>query len=167
MKRAISAVLAAVVLAACVPTPPPAPVVGGYEPGKQWLYAIERAMKSIFGHPPYNPNIDCAVVIFDQSINPNDYKAHFTPVHTPNDIYAWLTGCFGAQWAPHVVPTYKATGYVNNPAAPKKAVCFVTNFNPDGDMMFTCNFTRQLPEQGWVPFLPTNYDGYFAVGAGT
>lgn len=157
---ALSVAVALVTLTAC---PAPQPVLGKF--GTAWWETVVKAVSVIFGTPPDNTQIDCSVVLFDQSIRPEDFRGQFTPVHTPNDIYAWLGGCFGAQHPRHIVPTFRATGRPNTPGGEKMAVCWVDSFNPDGDMIFDCHFDRILPDQSWVPFTSTNWQGYLAVGA--
>jgi len=169
MKRlaAVAALAAAILLTAC---PPPAPITGGYNPGGAWWEAVVKAINQVFGTAPNNTSIDCAVIIFDQSINPNDFAATWTPVHPPiaQLIPAWLTGCFGAGQGAHTVPTFKATGRPNTPNPNKQAVCWVTSFLPDGDpsqLRFRCTFDRILPQQEWVPWITTNGDGHMKVGS--
>ena len=153
---ALSVAAALLALSAC--GPPSISVFGG-----NWVDAIKKAVEQVFDHPPDNTNVDCAVTLFDQSVRPEDYRAQYTPVHRPNDIYAWLTACLGSTHGQHTVRTHKASGYQNSPNPAKQAVCWALSPNPDGDLIFDCYFDRN-PANSWVVYLALSRDGYLAVG---
>ena len=153
----------AIVALACAP---PAMTRPGPDPDR-WLNVLQRtiaaAINVVFGHPPSNTNIDCAVIIFDAAVDGTTFQTEYTPVHTPNDIYAWITGCLGAGAGPHRVPTFKATGFPNTPNPDKQAVCWATSWPPNGNMRFPCTFDRD-PHLSWVTDVRLSRDGYMAVG---
>jgi hypothetical protein len=165
MKRVIPALLIVVGLVGSACGGPPA--VAPPPPPDRWpevlKRTIEAAVDNVFGSAPNNTSIDCAVVIEDAHVNPADYSTEYTPVHVPNDIYAWITGCLGVGSGTHSVPTFKASGYTNGPNPNKQAVCWATSFPPDGDMKFPCTFDRD-PHTSWVVDLRLSRDGHVAVG---
>lgn len=170
MKKIISALIALVAVAAstaCDPVPPPAaaPV-----PVDHFLEDIKKVISWFWYTPPDNTSIDCSVVLFDQSVNPNDFTAEWTPATNVNPqlLPAWLTACFGAQTPQHTVPTHKASGYPNQnpPNNPDKvAICWVLSFNPVnlGSNHFRCTFDRNS-HTSWVAYLSLSRDGFMAVG---
>jgi hypothetical protein len=165
MKRAICALIAAALIStACSPPQEFVP-----DPDRFWkmlVATINNAYNTVFGTSPDNTSIDCAVVLFDQSIRSADRRGQFTPVHTPNNIYVWWTACLGAQHGHHVVPTFRASGYPNSPQSDptKRAACWAVTPVPDGDMIFDCYFDND-PHYAWVVDLQNNRWGELAVAA--
>lgn len=172
MKRTLSATLvalaAAVTFSAC--TPPPSEFIP--DPDRFWKMiqqTIQTAINVVIGHPKENLNIDCAVVLFDQSVRAVDRMAVWTPVHPPApELFpVWFTACFGIGKGPHIAPTFRASGYPNTPGQAQQAVCWVSNPVPEftlGDMKFRCYFDMD-PHLAWVVPLQENRWGYLAVGA--
>jgi hypothetical protein len=124
--------------------------------------AIITAINNVMGGNAAKGAVSCAVVLFDQSIDPATNRALYTPVYPPNDPYIWIQACMTGPR--HSVPTYKASGYNNGGDPNKNAVCWVINAPPPGELKFPCAFDTDA-RYNWVKYLGTSFNGKMVVGS--
>ncbi|HVE28290.1 MAG TPA: hypothetical protein VNC22_22940 [Sporichthya sp.] len=127
--------------------------------------AVTQAVNQIWTwSPPTNgqASLNCTVVLYDQAVSNPGFEAHFRPAYvSPSQYILWSQACLSGP--KHSLPTVKASGYKNDPAFTKKAVCWATNGYIPGDPDFRCHFD-QREDFWWVLALPLSRDGYMAVG---
>jgi hypothetical protein len=126
--------------------------------------AVRVAINWVVGSRPDQGIASCAVILFDQSVDPATNKAYFTPVYRPNNVYLWWQACVGIGTGTHSLPTYKASGYTQGGDFSKNAVCWATNPDPNGELKFPCAFDTRS-DFNWVKYLSTSFNGVMVVGS--
>ena len=123
---------------------------------------INNTLAWMVGANPNYPGVNCAVVIFDQQVD-SQLSTWFKPADVNPSMWAtWTQACLTGPT--HSLPTFKASGYPNNPNTNKRAICWARPGYVPGDPGFRCSFDYE-GRFFWVGSLSTSKDGQMAVGA--